>query len=651
MSWNIDLPPTELIQLGDPNMDGFIREVMDQKYIAYDTETTGLDIVRDRVLFASMAFGNRRVCFPADVLPLLKPAFSDPGKVWWLANAKYDTHMNYNMGVAIEGHLVDTQTMHALLYEERSHKLKDIADHILGWRWTDFNDTFGRKGKKDDLSVEEAIMRLWHNDRAKFLEYAANDAWGTKGAGEALRKELEAEQAWSAHPECYSTLWDLFWKTEVPFTKVLWKCERNGCRLDLEYLDSLKGPMEKRVIELDREIVRLAGKLLNPGSDDDVARYLFEDLKLAPIKMTSGGQSGKRKPSVDKEVLAAYSYIPEVKLILERRVLQKLVSTYLKNLINGVDAYDRIHTRYNQDVARTGRLSSSNPNLQNVPNPEKDSFFLRKAFIAKPGYTLVVADYSQLEMRLLAAAAGEQDMIDIFRRNWDIHMGNAVMVFGDQLGITYDDVVWAKGLDKAIKEGTVTKSSVSDSDSRKMHVCLGARLRAKNVGFGLNYGMKKNTLAGNIGCSIQEAEELIERYMARYPAVRHFYDETIDFATTVGSAYTYLGRRRYLPNLAHRNALLRWKAQRQAVNVVIQGTAAEVAKMGMLFADGEDLEKTYDCKMLLQIHDELVFECPTEHVKQVIPIIKRCMENPFPKPMAVPLVVDIGSGHNWCEAK
>jgi DNA polymerase-1 len=342
---------------------------------------------------------------------------------------------------------------------------------------------------------------------------------------------------------------------------------------------------------------------------------------------------------------------------LRYRDLEKLRGTYIIGLQEKIDHISRIHPRFNQDIARTGRLSSSDPNCQNIPNTDNDKFKVRKAFICEQGNQLIVNDYQALEMRLLAAAAMEKDMIQIFLDGKDIHMGNASLVFG----FPYDDIVRAKKLDgqlkkltDAVKQGKASEDELAALQvqwSDYLHECLLARGWAKAIGFGLNYGMKENKLARSIGKTAEEALALMDQYMARYPAVKQFFAEAVLNARKTKRSFTILGRRRFLADILSESDFDRFAAERQAVNNVIQGSAADLVRMAMIKIDEMDLEDQYGCHMLMQVHDELVFECPEETCEEVQPIIKDVMEHAFPTELAVPMEASTGRGTNWADAK
>lgn len=642
MGWNISLPPAEWYTRDNPLIEGVIKAVEAAPVVALDTETTGLDIAKDIPLFWSLAFDNRRMCMPADTMPFFKKALLDKRKQWVFHNAKYDVHMLANVGIDVGGEMLDTKVMHALLYDSDPHKLKYMAKQLLGWTWKDFVDTFGRLRRGE--SYGDVLLKMEQDNRGVLVEYASNDAWGTLELYRLLKAELERTNTFSLYPETFATMADVYFKTEVPFTRVLWQCERNGARIDMEHLSSKREPAEKELARISREITKIVGKVINPKSPDQLRDYFFNVVGLKPLTFTKGGKSGNKQAQVDEAFLKHYAGENTVcDLLLEHRGLTKLLDTYICGLTDCVDPFNRIHTSFNQDVARTGRLSSSDPNLQNIPRPDNDTFQIRKAFTPEPGNTMIVADYEQLEMRLLACAAMEQDMIDIFLKGWDIHMGNASLVFD----IPYDDIKKAKKVDKQVKDGTLPESAMTPD----VVACLDARQAAKAIGFGLNYGMKENKLARAINKTPEEAKGLIEQYMDRYPAVAHFYKQAIDETRKSGYAFSLLGRRRYLPMILSSSQMDCWGAERQAVNMQIQGTAADAARLAMIKVHNANLVDKYDCHMLMQVHDELVFECADENVDKAMAEIKQLMEHPFPTDLSVPLEVAIGKGPNWKDAK
>jgi DNA polymerase-1 len=643
--WNIATPATEYYDHTSPDIHKIVNEVAATPEVAIDTETTGLTVWKDVPLYWSLAWGSRRMTLNASALPYFEQVFRMPNKRWVFANAKYDAHILANVGVHIAGELVDIQVMHALLYDDRSHKLKDMNEDLFHWRWADFQDTFGKIGKKQ--SAEDRIRKAEVENFPLLVEYAANDAWGTLQCHDELKKQLQKAYTHSLFRDrapYIETLWDLFHKIEVPYTKVLWKNERNGVLIDQEYLARIEPIAKQEIQDLERAINKEAGCVLNPNSTKQLREYFFGKLGVEPLKVTKGGKSGVRNPSVDKGFLEHYSAkIPMAAHLLKHRSLSKLYGTYIVGIGELLDPHGRIHTRYNQDVARTGRLSSSDPNLQNIPKEENDKWKLRGAFVAAPDKELIVADYEQLEMRLLACASLEPGMIEVINRGWDIHMGNAAMIFG----YPYEEIEQAKKIDKQVKQGKLDASAITQRILELLH----ARNVIKTIGFGVIYGMGPQKMAMGLGISVQEAENNIAMFKQKYPAIDSFSREAIAETAQTGYSFTILGRRRNLPQIASHRRDERGQAERQAVNTPIQGGAADVVKMAQLLLDQCGLDTRFDCHSQMQVHDELMHECPkgsTEYLKREI---KDYMEHPFCVSLAVPLAVDINSGNSWLEAK
>lgn len=676
MPWNAHIAEAEWVTLEDEKLDGLIRQCQDQKIIGIDTETTGLVTWKDMPLFWSLSFEERRICMPASTLAAFRNVFEDPSRDWILANAKYDAHILANAGSNLKGRLIDVQVMHAMLYGEESHALKDMEQSVLGWRRAGFKDTFKQKAVGEDVdedvmqhhvgydilmkaklaelgahpkeTIGQVLLRTQRENLPKLVEYASSDAYYAVKLYDNLKLQLERAHVHSLYPDKYATLADIFFKTEVPFTRVLFNCERKGILLDVDHLKKIEEPIRRDMASIEKKIVSLAGRLINPRSAPQLREYFLKERKLTPLTMTKGGKTGVRLPSVDKGFLEHYSDTePMAALILEHRELGLLISNYVEGLQERMDPWGRVHTRYNQDVARTGRLSSSDPNLQNIKRSEDDKYEIRKAFIAPSGRKLIVADYEQLEMRLLASAAMEPKMIDIFHQNRDIHMGNAEMVFGTKYGITYEDIVAAKKIDKKVKNGEFSTSAYT----QKVKDCLYARQAVKEIGFGLNYGMKEKLLAKKIGCTVPEAVQLMNAYLGAYPAVTAFYDEAIRETEDTLYAFTLIGRRRFLPEIMSSRKDEQYQAQRQAGNTQIQGTAADVCRFGMLNCFYSGLEERFNCNMLMQVHDELIFEVPEETVGDAMDVIRDCMEHPFDTDLSVALTCSIGHGDNWMDAK
>jgi DNA polymerase I-like protein with 3'-5' exonuclease and polymerase domains len=716
MEWNISLPEAEWYVPGDPRLAAVIREVVNEDIVSIDTETTGLSIFRDVPLYWSLAWGERRrIAMPITTLPYFQQAFDDPTKAWVFANAKFDAHMLAQRNVQLAGHWYDVAVMHALLYEEASHKLKDMAKSCLGWSWRDFFDVFKRQQVPDynkpakilkggrisqptrPETNHEMFIRVEKDNLYELVDYASNDAYGTLALFRHLRKELEETNTFSLYSNWIHTMADLFFYTEAPFTKVLWKMERNGFYVEKNYLTGIGGPMGVDIEHLRREMQRLwsekrnqmiewwatlalearAGWLaqgrtdpnetdasFNPNSTEQLRIYFIEWVGLKPLMMTKGGKSGIKQASVDKKFLEHYEQEDEMASLMgEHRELSKLKGTYIDNVDDFRDNNGRIHTKYNQDVARTGRLSSSDPNIQNIPQPDKDKFKLRGAFRPQPGADtcLIVGDYSALEMRLLACATvttamprGEEKMIQLFLDGKDIHMGNAATVFGpiykERYGweLTYDFLKESKKLDGQVKEGKAPKDALTER-----HVlALLARNQIKSATFGMVYGMKAGKLGRQLGIPKEAAQAIVDAFNATYPAVDSYFNETIDTARNYGVSFTLLGRRRVHSSINSPNNLDRWGEERKATNNGVQGTAADVVRMAMLAIDSARLDLKYGCHMILQVHDELGFECQTSTAEAAKEEIRYLMENALPldpqgRRLIVPLEVSIGTGERW----
>jgi len=593
--WNINAPTAQYLGHTYPTLptrpvtspfeiQRVINEVYNSPFVAIDTETTGLVQWQDVPLYWSLAWGNQRATLHADLLPYFDVCFNNPNITWVLANAKYDMHILANYGHILVGMWRDVQVMHGLLFDHLPHRLKFIAQQLLNWTWGDFQDQFGKITKKQ--TPRQLIEKAEQENFGLLVEYAANDAWGTLKVYEALEAMLRHEATFSLfrkHPPYIDTLWDYFTKVESPFTRSLWKMERRGVKIDRARFAAAKPEAEKKLDQISRDMTRLAGFPLNPNSPAQVAKYM-DSQGYKPIKWTKGGKYGVRKPSWDADVLEHYDEDPVVELILEQHAYSKLYGTYIVGLDEMVDPFDRIHSSFNQ-TPRTGRISSSTPNLQNLPRAENDHWNLRSAFIAEPGCKIIDFDFNQLEMRLLAAGAEEQTMVDIFLRGWDIHAGNAAMMFNGN----YEDINAAKDLLKKIDKlklspaDTLTEcESESPGISTRataagksllgyLHQCAEDRTGAKSVGFGLNYGLGPKKLARQIKTSQADAVQKIALYKGTYPAVEAFMKESVEEGRRTGFAFTVMGRRRNIPMIASTIKGEQALGERLATNTRIQG--------------------------------------------------------------------------------
>lgn len=618
--------------------------------LGIDSETTGLNRVRDSVVIWSLSDGETRICLDRRFLHLFveqgileNPAINLDG-----TNLKYDGHMFANSGIDLtkngEWHCTLPQSW---LYNENNqgrHGLKEcIVDHF-GRTTPTFEQTFGKIPPKRNGVMVKTIGQLIRDaleNPERFesaVDYASLDAYNST----ALREHLD--QRLAEIPIPWGTLKDYYYRIEVPFTKVLFKLERRGIQVDKGYLMGLEGPMTTSMLRITKDFNNMAGREVNLNATEQVRWFFFELLRKESIKQTKGGKSGIKKDSVDAEVLEEWAGTGDIwaQKLLEFRGIAKICGTYVKGLQEWLDAYYRIHTSLNQIGTVTGRLSSSEPNLQNIPRPDEDEFKIREAFIPGERRILTVADYEQLEMRLMAHFSGDEKMIDAIRRGMDLHC----FTTAEMEGIPYDDVLAAK---KCKKEDL----------TERMHELLLKRQNNKSTGFGIIYGIGGPKLARKLTretknlVTDQEGVALIEKWLNVFPGVRRYIDDTKSRMQDRGYVQVITGRfRRFgdVRNMSRRDAS---QAERQGVNAVIQGTAAEIAKMSMLRCEDDAELKRLDAQMLLQIHDELVFDTPDDvEVRAAVKKrVKEIMENPFPYPLAVPLPVSAGEGYSWASAK
>jgi DNA polymerase-1 len=495
-------------------------------------------------------------------------------------------------GVDVKGPTFDTMIAHYLINPDMRHNMDVLAETYLGYQPQSITELIGKKGPK------QRSMREVPLDQQK--EYAVEDADITFQLKNHFCKELQA-----------SHLEKLFRDIEIPLVSVLADMEREGIRVDVDYLQKLSDEFGKEAQNLEERIYEQAGERFNLASPKQLGPILFDKLKLVDKpKKTKTGQY-----STAEEVL---SYLakdhPIVANILEWRSVQKLNNTYVNALPGEVNAATgRVHTQYNQAVAATGRLSSNHPNLQNIPIRTQRGQLVRKAFVPRDeNHILLAADYSQIELRVIASLSGDPEMQSAFNNNEDIHASTAAKVFG------------------------VPISEVSREQ----------RSQAKTVNFGIIYGVSAFGLSNQTSLSRSEAKALIDAYYETYPRLKEYIGEQVNFARENGYVETVLGRRRYLKDINSRNPVVRGAAERNAVNAPIQGSAADIIKIAMLRIHKK--LKDFDSKMLLQVHDELVFDAKKDELESLQNMVKTEMEQAFA--LNVPLVVDTGTGTDWLAA-
>ncbi len=581
----------------------FLQNLMKQTSVCFDTETTGLNPITAELVGIAFSWEVGKgfyVPFSEDKeeaqeqIEILRPFFENETIQKVGQNLKYDIKVLAKYNVSVKGKLFDTMLAHYLINPDMRHNMDVLAETYLNYTPVSIVELIGKKGK-NQLSMRDVPL-----DKA--TEYAVEDADITLQLKEHFEKELGEANTQK-----------LFDEIEIPLLRVLAEMELEGINLDVPFLNGLAKDLDKDIDHLVSKIYKAADEEFNIASPKQLGIVLFEKMKLVDKpKKTKTGQY-----STAEDVLSYLAKDHEiVRDILEYRGLAKLKSTYVDTLPKQVEtATGRVHTDYMQTVAATGRLSSNNPNLQNIPIRTERGRQVRKAFIPRnKDYTLLAADYSQIELRIIAALSEETNMIEAFKNGEDIHASTAAKVFDIPLT-------------------DVTKEQ---------------RSNAKTVNFGIIYGVSAFGLSNQTDLSRSEAKDLIETYYLTYPKLKNFMNEQIHFARENGYVQTVLGRRRYLNAINASNAIVRGAAERNAINAPIQGSAADIIKIAMINIYKKLEGGNYKSKMLLQVHDELVFDIYKPELEILKPLIKSEMENAFK--LSVNLDVDLGLGDNWLEA-
>ena len=580
----------------------FIQNLLKQTSVCFDTETTGLDpLVAELVgvAFSWEASKGYYIPFPESkdeaqaLIEELRPFFEHTGIEKIGQNLKYDIKVLAKYDVKVKGKLFDTMLAHYLINPDMRHNMDVLAETYLNYTPVSITELIGKKGKN------QKSMRDVPLDQQ--TEYAVEDADITLQLKQHFEKELDEAGTRK-----------LFDDIEIPLLRVLAAMEVEGINLDVNFLESLSGDLNADIERLTSEIYEEAGEEFKISSPKQLGEILFDKMKLVDKpKKTKTGQY-----STAEDVL---SYLAKdhdiIQKVLDYRGLSKLKSTYVDALPEQVAQDGRVHTDYMQTVAATGRLSSNNPNLQNIPIRTERGRQVRKAFVPRDeNHTLLAADYSQIELRIIAALSEEENMIQAFTNGEDIHASTAAKVFNVPLE-------------------EVTREQ---------------RSNAKTVNFGIIYGVSAFGLSNQTDLSRGEAKELIDNYYKSYPKLRNYMSELVDFARENGYVKTVLDRRRYLNGINSSNGVVRGAAERNAVNAPIQGSAADIIKIAMINIFEKLENSDYKTKMLLQVHDELVFDVPNTELDDIKNLIKTEMESAFK--MAVPLDVEVGVGQNWLEA-
>ena len=587
--------------------DRWLKILKKSEQFAFDTETTSLDYMQARVVGVSFAveageaayvpFGHDYPGAPdqlseSEVLGALKPLLEDDRKKKIGQNLKYDAHVLANHEISLTGIAQDTMLESYVLDSTQRHNMDDLALRFLGHSTIHFEDIAGKGVKQltfNQIDLEQAGP------------YAAEDADITLQLHQKLSAALEQEPA----------LKRVYQEIELPLLSVLLKIERTGVMIDAAMLKKQSKLLAERMRELEKQAYDEAGETFNLASPKQLSAILFEKLKIPTQKKTKTGQYSTAE-EVLQELAADYA-LP--KILLQHRSVSKLKSTYTDKLPLQIDKKSgRVHTSYNQTVAATGRLSSTDPNLQNIPIRSEEGRRIRQAFVAPEGYKMLAADYSQVELRIMAHLSGDENLLKAFADGIDVHRATAAEVFG----VALDDV---------------------QPEQRRA---------AKAINFGLIYGMSAFGLAKQLNIGRYEAQDYIDVYFARYPGVKVYMDKTRELAHDRGYVETVFGRRLYLPEINSRNGQRRQYAERTAINAPMQGTAADIIKRAMIAVDRALSAGKVDAKVVMQVHDELVVEVLQKDVEAVVTLLRKEMERAAS--LKVPLVVDIGIGDNWDQA-
>lgn len=589
----------------DAEVEKLIAKLLEQKEVAFDTETTGIDANVADLIGMSFCWEKGTayyVYLPEEkeaVIKLLerfKRVFDKEDILWIGQNLKYDLIMLKRYGFALKGQMYDTMLAHYVLEPEGKRNMDLLSAKYLGYQPVSIETLIGKKGK-GQLTMRDAPLE-------QVKDYAAEDADVTLQLKHAFDPGLDEKNVRKVFAEVENKL--------VP---VLVDVEYEGVGVDVNFLQQYSKELELDIKTAEENVYKQAGVTFNLGSPKQLGEVLFDVMKLeGGGKKTKTGQYATGEDVLQK-LRSKHQIVND---ILVYRELTKLKSTYVDSLPTLINPYTgRVHTSFNQTVAVTGRLSSNNPNLQNIPIRTDRGREIRKAFIPRsPGWCLVSADYSQIELRIIAAISGDKEMVSAFRDNKDIHTATAAKVYGvEESAVTFD-----------------------------------MRRAAKAVNFGIIYGQSAFGLAESLSISRTEAKTIIDNYFMQYPSIKQYMDESIQFAKQHGYVTTLYGRKRYLRDIRSANQTVRGYAERNAINTPIQGTAADMIKLAMINVHDALKKTTLKTRMILQVHDELVFDVPQEELEEVQAIIKHGMETAMSLPHDVPVQAETGHGANWLEA-
>lgn len=579
-----------------------VQNLLQQKAVCFDTETTSLNELEAELVGMSFSYKKGLAYYiplsenreeVLETLQIFRPFFEKEDLLKIAHNLKYDYKVLKQYDITVKGAMFDTMIAHYLLNPDGRHGMDYLSDVFLNYKPVSIETIIGKKGKNQG-TFRDADLRTQ-------TDYAAEDADVTYQLYELFAPQLKKEN-----------LENLFYTIEMPLMVVLAKMELEGVSLDEKWLAQESIDLENDLKKLETTIFEISGEEFNMNSPRQLGDILFEKMQLNPkAKKTKTGQYATGEDILQK--LAPRNEI--IQHILEYRTYQKLKSTYVDALPSQIEKKDnRVHTNFSQTTAATGRLASVNPNLQNIPIRTLRGQQIRGAFVSAEGKKIISADYSQIELRLIAELSGEENMIKAFQNGEDIHISTAAKLFNVPL-----------------EEVTKTQRS-----------------QAKTVNFGIIYGQSAFALAEQTGLSRSEAKQMIESYFENFPKLKAYMAEQVEKAKEIGFVETILGRKRHLKDINSGNFVVRGHAERNAVNAPVQGSAADVVKLAMINIDKQLQEKNMQTKMLLQVHDELLFEAPIDEVEAATQLIKEGMENAIKT--NVPLLVEVGVGNNWLEA-
>ena len=580
-----------------------VEKMMKQEIVAFDTETEGLNALETDIVGISFSWQkgigyylpikNNKSAHEKS-FEILRPFFESTEIIKVGHNIKFDIQVLHKYNVKVSSPIYDTMVAHYLINPDMRHNLDTLSESYLNYSPISIESLIGKKGK-NQISMRDVSID-------KITDYASEDADITLQLKSIFDKEIEV-----------NNLSKIFYDIEIPMINVLSEMETEGIKIDTSYLEKLDKEFEEDLEKLKKEIFKKSGEEFNLNSPKQLGEILFDKLKLvSKPKKTKTGQY-----STSEEVLSSLANDHKIiEDILEWRSLDKLQNTYVKSLPNEVSSLtNRVHSSFNQTVTTTGRLSSNNPNLQNIPIRTANGQKIRRAFIPRGSdYILMAADYSQIELRVIASMSNEKNMIDAFVNNQDIH--------------------------------TMTASKIYNVDPE--NVTREQRGNAKTVNFGIIYGVSAFGLSQQTDLNRSESKVMIDNYFLNYPGLKKYMSDQIDFARNNGYVETIMGRRRYLQNINSQNNMLRSGAERNAINAPIQGSAADIIKIAMININSELKKQSLKSKMLLQVHDELVFDVHKSEKDQIKDIVKTTMESAVK--LKVPLKIDLEFGKNWLEA-